>query len=102
MKGVINYLVLILLLFGTNISVHATTYASRGDFPTSRSRNNRYEKYALHERGGTVALAKAATMGPIQSFFSVIYNARQQLIAAGIARSISIFGMYPVDTVKVR
>jgi hypothetical protein len=40
--------------------------------------------------------------GPIKLFTQTIKDARRHLAAAGIARCISIFAMYPVDTIKVR
>jgi hypothetical protein len=40
--------------------------------------------------------------GPVQLFTNTIKEARRHLAAAGVARSISIFAMYPVDTIKVR
>mmetsp|Transcript_13140 Transcript_13140/g.36299 ORF Transcript_13140/g.36299 Transcript_13140/m.36299 type:complete len:133 (+) Transcript_13140:137-535(+) len=38
---------------------------------------------------------------PIQNFVATIKDARRHLTAAAVARSISIFAMYPVDTIKV-
>lgn len=46
--------------------------------------------------------SSASTAGPLQSLFATIYNARQHLAAAAVARSVSILGMYPVDTIKTR
>lgn len=40
--------------------------------------------------------------GPIKLFTQTIKDARRHLAAAGVARCISIFVMYPVDTIKVR
>jgi Mitochondrial carrier protein len=40
--------------------------------------------------------------GPLQLFVSTIKEARRHLAAAAVARSVSIFAMYPVDTVKTR
>lgn len=40
--------------------------------------------------------------GPLQLFVSTIKEARRHLSAAAVARSISIFTMYPVDTIKTR
>ncbi len=48
-------------------------------------------------RGG-----QAGPPGPLQSFLTTIHGARKYLAAAGVARSVSIFGMYPVETIKVR
>ena len=88
-------LCLLLLTFSTYVYVHGR--------PASTRRNNRIKTRALDERGGSVGLvSEAATIGPIKAFYSVTHNARRHLVAAGVARSVSIFGMYPVDTVKVR
>jgi len=40
--------------------------------------------------------------GPLRAFTNIIMDARRHLVAAAAARSISIFGMYPVDTIKTR
>lgn len=40
--------------------------------------------------------------GPIQTFLNVVKESRVHLAAAAVARSVSIFGMYPVDTIKTR
>jgi len=37
-----------------------------------------------------------------KSVLDIIKDARRHLVAAGVARSVSIFGMYPVDTIKTR
>lgn len=39
--------------------------------------------------------------GPLQLFVDTIKDARRHLAAAAVARSSSIFLMYPVDTIKV-
>jgi hypothetical protein len=44
----------------------------------------------------------ATPNGPLQLFVSTIKEARRHLAAAAVARSVSIFVMYPVDTVKTR
>jgi hypothetical protein len=38
---------------------------------------------------------------PLQAFLTTVGGAKKHLAAAAIARFISIFGMYPVDTIKV-
>jgi hypothetical protein len=48
-------------------------------------------------RGGGLNVA-----GPIGVFVQTIREAKRHLIAAAVARSVSIFGMYPVDTIKTR
>lgn len=52
---------------------------------------------ASNSRGGSVNVA-----GPIGIFVQTIREAKRHLIAAAVARSVSIFGMYPVDTIKTR
>ena len=86
---------LLLLTFSAHVHVHGR--------PASTRRNSRINTQALDKRGGSVGLVSEATaIGPIKTFCSEIHNARQHLVAAGVARSVSILGMYPVDTVKVR
>lgn len=46
--------------------------------------------------------AAAARPNFLASFFRTVYKARSHLAAAAIARAISIFGMFPVDTIKTR
>ena len=41
-------------------------------------------------------------MNPLKIFATTIRNARHHLAAAATARCVSIFGMYPVDAIKVR
>lgn len=43
----------------------------------------------------------AAKNGPLQTFKRTIIESRRHLAAAAVARSSSIFLMYPVDTIKV-
>ena len=40
--------------------------------------------------------------GPLTTFVRTIKDARRHLVAAAVARSTSIFAMYPVDTIKTR
>jgi hypothetical protein len=40
--------------------------------------------------------------GPWGNFMRTIKEARRHLVAAGVARCVSITAMYPVDTIKVR
>jgi hypothetical protein len=47
-------------------------------------------------RGG-----QAPQIPPFQSFLTSIHAARKHLAAAAVARSVSIVGMYPMDTIKV-
>ncbi len=49
--------------------------------------------------------SSSSTLSPaiiFQSFLQTIANARSHLAAAAAARAVSIFGMYPVDTIKTR
>jgi Mitochondrial carrier protein len=48
--------------------------------------------------GGT----DGAASGPLHLFLRTIQEARRHLAAAAVARSVSIFAMYPVDTIKTR
>jgi hypothetical protein len=66
-----------------------------GGAPINMLANNR-------GRGVNVAAAAAAAAGPIGIFVQTIREAKRHLIAAAVARSVSIFGMYPVDTIKTR
>jgi hypothetical protein len=49
-------------------------------------------------RGGSKVATEA---GPLKVFIQTIKEARRHLVAAAVARSVSIFAMYPVDTIKV-
>ena len=40
--------------------------------------------------------------GPFRKFTKIIEESKRHLASAGIARSISIFAMYPIDTIKTR
>ena len=48
------------------------------------------------------APVQATPNGPISLFVSTIKEARRHLAAAAVARSVSIFAMYPIDTLKTR
>eukprot|EP00573_Skeletonema_grethae_P002510 CAMPEP_0201687236 /NCGR_PEP_ID=MMETSP0578-20130828/1388_1 /ASSEMBLY_ACC=CAM_ASM_000663 /TAXON_ID=267565 /ORGANISM="Skeletonema grethea, Strain CCMP 1804" /LENGTH=313 /DNA_ID=CAMNT_0048171377 /DNA_START=154 /DNA_END=1095 /DNA_ORIENTATION=+ len=53
----------------------------------------------------TTATAPSSTISPsiiLKSFLQTIADARSHLAAAAAARAVSIFGMYPVDTIKTR
>ena len=49
-----------------------------------------------------VATNQGGVAGPIGVFVKTVKEAKRHLIAAAVARSVSIFGMYPVDTIKTR
>ena len=53
-------------------------------------------------RGGASAGLSSKIAGPLQSFARTVRGARDHLVAAGVARSVSIFALYPMDTVKTR
>ena len=53
---------------------------------------------------GSGAATRAANNGngsAMSTFVKTIMDARRHLVAAAVARSTSIFAMYPVDTIKV-
>lgn len=52
-------------------------------------------------RGGSNNISNVSG-GPIETFVRTIKEARRHLAAAAVARAVSIFGMYPVDTIKTR
>lgn len=52
-------------------------------------------------RGGAAISAAPIPTTPIQSFVATIKDSRRHLAAAAVARCVSIFGMYPMDTIKV-
>eukprot|EP00613_Pedinella_sp_CCMP2098_P054792 CAMPEP_0171896538 /NCGR_PEP_ID=MMETSP0992-20121227/47626_1 /TAXON_ID=483369 /ORGANISM="non described non described, Strain CCMP2098" /LENGTH=363 /DNA_ID=CAMNT_0012524547 /DNA_START=12 /DNA_END=1100 /DNA_ORIENTATION=+ len=54
---------------------------------------------SLSVKGGG---AGAPTVSVFGKFQSVVVNAKAHLVAAGCARAVSIFAMYPVDTIKTR
>ena len=67
----------------------------------------------LFPRGGAAKLTTTTSSPPstttnnaslimFKSFLQTIINAKSHLYAAAVARCISIFGMYPVDTIKTR
>jgi hypothetical protein len=53
------------------------------------------------QRGPNTAPRSGGTSSPFQTFLSTIRESRKHLAAAAVARSVSIIGMYPVDTIKV-
>lgn len=70
---------------------------------------------AMLPRGGGAAKLSSATTATaplttsnnvainiLKSFIQTVANARSHLAAAAAARAVSIFGMYPVDTIKTR
>ena len=72
----------------------ATTYAAATVFPRGGSAAN---------LGSTPAVAASNPFAAkLSSFARTIVNSRSHLAAAAAARCVSIFGMYPVDTIKTR
>lgn len=57
---------------------------------------------ALAFRTAASFSASSAASNPLRTFLTVIQSARRHLVAAAIARSVSIVGMYPLDTIKTR
>ena len=56
-------------------------------------------------KGGAAAMDVVVTSsggGPFQTFLATIKESRKHLAAAAVARSVSISGIYPVDTIKTR
>jgi len=51
---------------------------------------------------GSCINVRGGKEGPLSLFVSTIKEARRHLAAAAVARSVSIFTMYPVDTLKTR
>jgi hypothetical protein len=53
----------------------------------------------------TATTASSSSISPeviLKSFLQTIADAKSHLVAAAVARAVSIFGMYPVDTIKTR
>jgi Mitochondrial carrier protein len=57
--------------------------------------------YPLAFRAGSTT-PDSSPEGPLVLFLNTIKEARRHLAAAAVARSVSIFSMYPVDTIKTR
>jgi hypothetical protein len=87
-RGKMNLLLLITLFLAALISPGA-----RGASASARC------SAESMKRGGALATTQST---PLRSFVSSIIDARRHLAAAAVARSVSIFGMYPIDTMKVR
>lgn len=51
--------------------------------------------------GGAKKAVAAEPASPLRLFLKTIQDARRHLAAAAAARSVSIFAMYPIDTIKV-
>ena len=56
----------------------------------------------MHLLTNPFAIRGGSNEGPLGVFVKTIKEARRHLTAAGVARCISIFAMYPVDTIKTR
>jgi hypothetical protein len=97
MVGVVWMLVVVILLFGQGAA--ATAVMSMSPFP--RLGDTPYA--SLRFRGGSTRSSIVPTGIPLwTNFVQIIKNARRHLVAAGVARTVSIAAMYPVDTIKAR
>mmetsp|Transcript_8906 Transcript_8906/g.10308 ORF Transcript_8906/g.10308 Transcript_8906/m.10308 type:complete len:364 (+) Transcript_8906:72-1163(+) len=85
----------------TNSKGSSTVAAQRKKLAEKHSSSAR-EKWDsnLPIRGGSDG--NVSEVGPIQMFVETLKESRKYLVAAAVARSVSIFGMYPVDTIKTR
>ena len=93
----------LLLLLTTILSTTSTAISS---LPPNRPRHN---AISFIPRGGarakstlTATTSTSTTSNPLHIFLTTIASARTHLLAAACARATSIFGMYPVDTIKTR
>jgi len=48
------------------------------------------------------SISKEKGQGPLQMFVNTVKESRRHLVAAAAARSVSIFVMFPIDTIKTR
>ena len=66
--------------------------------------SNNYEAGVTSNVSRNVNLqpGSSATRSPMQTFVETILNSRRHLMAAAVARSTSIFIMYPADVIKTR
>ena len=98
----------LLSLLATLLTAHGTAISS---IPIRPVHNAIYNQIHI-PRGGAAAAAAAITKStssantnnnnPLTTFLQTISQARSHLAAAACARATSIFGMYPVDTIKTR
>lgn len=71
--------------------------------PAAIASNN--GNFPLFSRGGvsgSSSSSSSSTPGLLNVLVNTVMDARRHLLAAAVARSTSIFAMYPVDTIKVR
>eukprot|EP00521_Asterionellopsis_glacialis_P013735 CAMPEP_0195301578 /NCGR_PEP_ID=MMETSP0707-20130614/29529_1 /TAXON_ID=33640 /ORGANISM="Asterionellopsis glacialis, Strain CCMP134" /LENGTH=346 /DNA_ID=CAMNT_0040364557 /DNA_START=100 /DNA_END=1140 /DNA_ORIENTATION=- len=97
MRRQIRFVCVRLFLLVTFCAVCGQAARSSNAVPLSASR--------IFRGGAVVADAAAdgsANLGPLGIFVKTIQEARRHLAAAGVARCISIFAMYPMDTIKTR
>jgi len=57
---------------------------------------------SLSSLGGSQNDNSPLSLGPIKTFVKTINESRSHLAAAAVARGLSIFAMFPVDTIKTR
>lgn len=88
-----------IVLFFLVLGVAAT--GSVTNFP-GRSQQHQLFPLLRGGGGGKAAAATPESQGPIQVFTRTIKDARRHLAAAAVARTTSIFAMYPVDAIKTR
>ncbi len=77
-------------------SLHMSTITAATSFPRGG---------AAAKLTATTTTSPSSTISPsiiFKSFLQTIADARSHLAAAAAARAVSIFGMYPVDTIKTR
>lgn len=111
-KALLSTLAAVLVLALSIQSTRATKVCSplrpiTRDAPSSLAAT--YALASLPVRGGAAAKVSAsaapASTTPsimLKSFLKTVANARTHLAAAACARAVSIFAMYPVDTIKTR
>ena len=113
-KALLSTLAAVLVLALSIQSTRATKVCSpfrpiTRDAPSSLAAT--YALASLPVRGGAAAKVSASAAPAststtpsimLKSFLKTVANARAHLAAAACARAVSIFAMYPVDTIKTR
>ena len=78
--------------------VSTTAVAAATTFP----RGGGAAKLSAASTTTTTASSSISPQVILKSFLKTIDDAKSHLVAAAVARAVSIFGMYPVDTIKTR
>ena len=78
--------------------LETVVHIANANKPSDKRNNN--APWRTTGRGG--AAVQAQLVGPLQLFVDTIKQARKYLTAVAVARSVSIFAMYPMDTIKTR